>query len=329
VSSVFSEPDDFEAAMRADGGVSLVTTEPGQFRARITQVALNGMRLLDVNENVPRIAFIKIPEDTLLVALSLSRWPDWFWNGQEVQAGELATLGPGETAHVRTNGQIHWCAVSLACNEFARLSRALIGKPIDLRSELRRWRPPPAALRELTGLHQIAIKAIQADTHPIGAVDAAHGLEQQVIQAVTECLASGSRLPPIPVSPQPQDLMSRLEALLADDSTANMDTTALSGALGVSDRLLRQRCADTLGMSLNRYLWVRRMHAVRLALSRAPKGDVRIREVAQSFGFHSPGRFAGAYRSLFGERPSVTLRQGPPRVLRPRARRERGPERLS
>ena len=325
VTSVFSEPDDFEAAMHAEGSASLVTTASGRLHAKLTQVGLNGMRLLDVHESVSRVAFIKAPDNMILVSLSLSRWPNWFWNGQEVQAGELITLGPCETAHTRTNGAIHWCAIWLVFDEFARLSQALVGTPIDVPRELCRWRPPPVALRQLSSLHQIAIKAVQVDPHPVGAVDAAHGLEQQLLQAVTRCLAGGSRPPAIATRVQSRDLMLRLEELLAGHLTANLDVRAVSAALGVSERLLRQRCVEALGMSPNRYLWLRRMHAARLILRKAPEGETRIAEVAQRCGFRNPGRFAGAYKSLFGEQPSATLRHGPPPVPRHRATREHRP----
>ena len=45
VTSVFSEAEDFAAAMRAEGCPSLLIAGPGQFRARLTQVTLHRFRL--------------------------------------------------------------------------------------------------------------------------------------------------------------------------------------------------------------------------------------------------------------------------------------------
>jgi hypothetical protein len=45
VISLFSEPDEFQAALREDGLLNLLITGGGQFRARLTQVRLNHMRL--------------------------------------------------------------------------------------------------------------------------------------------------------------------------------------------------------------------------------------------------------------------------------------------
>ena len=56
VTSVFSEPDDFEAALRKEGARGLLVTGRGQFRARLTQITLHRLRLLHGEEQLSRIA---------------------------------------------------------------------------------------------------------------------------------------------------------------------------------------------------------------------------------------------------------------------------------
>jgi hypothetical protein len=53
VTSVFGEPDNFEAALRADGVSTLLVTARGQFRARLTQITLQHMHLLAGVEGLP------------------------------------------------------------------------------------------------------------------------------------------------------------------------------------------------------------------------------------------------------------------------------------
>jgi hypothetical protein len=45
VTSVFSDAEDFAAALRAEGCLSLLVTGAGQLRARLTQLALHSLRL--------------------------------------------------------------------------------------------------------------------------------------------------------------------------------------------------------------------------------------------------------------------------------------------
>jgi hypothetical protein len=56
VTSVFSEAEDFEAALREEDCLGLLVTGPGAFRARLTQVALHRIRLSAAEEYLPRIA---------------------------------------------------------------------------------------------------------------------------------------------------------------------------------------------------------------------------------------------------------------------------------
>lgn len=72
VTSVFTEPHDLAAALAHEGSRRLVVTGQGQFRARLTRVALDSLRLLAGEESLARIAFVAVPDYMVLVALVLS-----------------------------------------------------------------------------------------------------------------------------------------------------------------------------------------------------------------------------------------------------------------
>jgi AraC-like DNA-binding protein len=83
----------------------------------------------------------------------------------------------------------------------------------------------------------------------------------------------------------------------------------ICGAIGVSERTLRDCCQDHLGMGPHRYLWLRRMHLTRRALRDADPARTSVTELATAHGFWELGRFSVEYRNLFDETPSTTLRR--------------------
>lgn len=80
----------------------------------------------------------------------------------------------------------------------------------------------------------------------------------------------------------------------------------------VSRRSLIQGFRDHLGMGPMQYLKLQRLHSARRALLRSDPSEVTVTAVATEFGFLNAGHFARDYQTLFGERPSVTLRQSRP-----------------
>jgi hypothetical protein len=87
VTSVFSEADEFRAALLEEGHLGLLVTGPGAFRARLTQVALHRMRLSAAEEYLPRIAFVAVPHDMILVSLANRSGPSPIWGGDRDASG--------------------------------------------------------------------------------------------------------------------------------------------------------------------------------------------------------------------------------------------------
>ena len=307
MTSVFGEPEEFEAALRADGVLSLLVTGHGRFRARLTQITLHRLRLSAGDEYLPRIGFIAIPADTVLVSLPIGSGPSPVWGEMEMQASEIVTLGRGEQVYARTDGPCRWGAIQIPGEDLAQYARALSGAEFVV-PPAARWRPRRAALRQLRHFHGAAVRRVEARSAVLADSEAAHGLEQQIIEALVECLTAGPVEEETRTAARHRAILARFEDLLQSEPLLGI--ADICAALGVSERTLRECCNKHLGMAPNRYRRLRGMQLVHRALRSGSPVASSVTAVARRYGFRDLGRFAANYQALLGELPSVTLRRG-------------------
>jgi AraC-like DNA-binding protein len=304
VISLFSELDEFQAALREDGLLNLVVTGSCQFRARLTQVALHRLRLSTGDEYLPRIAFLAVPAGVLFVTLPLGDRPAPVWGEVEMRAGEIITFGPGVRVHARSDGPCQWAAIRLPLEDFVGYGSALRGA-IPIVPAVARWRPPRGALRQLRHLFQAAVRTAEARSGVLADREAAHGLEQQMIHALVDCLSAGPVYEETAAARRRRGVLARFEDLLG--SVPSPSFTEIGAALGVSRRVLRKCCKSMLGIGPSRYRRLRGMQRVHRALRRENPDTATVLEVARRYGFHDLGGFTANYRALYGELPSATL----------------------
>jgi AraC-like DNA-binding protein len=104
-----------------------------------------------------------------------------------------------------------------------------------------------------------------------------------------------------------------LVRLAEDWLCANLDNNVsiehLSEALGYSQRRLYRAFQSELNMSPGRYLKLYRFSRARQQLAAAEPERTTVTEIGLRWGFWELGRFAGEYRTMFGELPSQTLQK--------------------
>ncbi len=308
--SGFVEPEHFEAALRADGCLRLLITGRGPFRARLTQVTLHQIRLSSAEEQASRVALIAVPPDVVQVVLPPLDRAALTWAGIPMQPGDLLTIGPGQRMHARTDGPCRWGALRLPVVVLAEYCHAMTAAALCTAPVLRCWRPRRTSERRLRSLYEIAIRT--AGAHPGRLTDAraAHGLEQQIIEALIDCLQAGQPNVEHLAARRQRDIVLRFEEVLQAEHRVGLRVADVCAAIGVSQRRLRACCQMQLGMSPRRYMHFQRLQLVRRALRIGPADGSKVSGTARRYGFHHPGRFAASYRALYGELPHATLRRG-------------------
>jgi AraC-like DNA-binding protein len=95
-----------------------------------------------------------------------------------------------------------------------------------------------------------------------------------------------------------------VQAALSDNLAQPVYSSELAKQIGVSVRTMHDAVKRYRGMTLHRYLRVRRLWLVR---KRLIEGSQSVKASALAFGFWHLGDFSVSYRSQFGETPSETL----------------------
>jgi AraC-like DNA-binding protein len=106
------------------------------------------------------------------------------------------------------------------------------------------------------------------------------------------------------ISASQYGLFRRIEELISLDLGAPIYSAELARKAGVSIRTLHNAIQRYRGMSLHRYLRIRRLWLVRRELL---SGVASVKAAALTMGFWHLGDFSGAYKSMFGELPSETV----------------------
>lgn len=98
-----------------------------------------------------------------------------------------------------------------------------------------------------------------------------------------------------------------INTMLSDDLSLPIYSEEIARRLGLSVRTMHDVVRRYRGMSLHRYLRLRRLWLVRRRLL---AGADSIKAVALAFGFWHLSDFSRSYRDQFGETPSQTLERG-------------------
>ncbi len=97
--------------------------------------------------------------------------------------------------------------------------------------------------------------------------------------------------------------------LAMSDIDQSLSISDLARQNGVPERTLRTAFQKCYGLSPVKYLRIHRLHQARQLLLASCPDETTVTQIGFGLGFWELGRFASAYRQLFGELPSETLRK--------------------
>jgi len=311
----FTDPDAYYAAIRgthADG----VVTARGNFRADITTIQLDRVALQHAEETLPRTAYSVVDPRQFVICFPTHPLQQVYHNGLELLPDAIVVFRAASEGHNRYASATRWSSVKLPHEDVAAAGQTLIGRELIAPPLTHLIKPSPPLFSKLLKLHKAVCQLAEAAPEVLAGAEVARALEETLTRVMIQCLSEGQGIEVGSAYWRHATVMRRLENFLEANLDRTLHLTDLCAAAAVSDRTLRILSHEHLGMSPTRYLWLRRMHLARQALRMADPTTATVTEIATRYAFWELGRFAVAYRSLFGETPSATLRR-PPEDPRP------------
>jgi len=304
----FTDPFPYQTAIRA-ADVELYPTARGEFHAELTQINLHQLWMQRFYEKLPQVYAGKIrPGRQVIGFLTADHQPGLQHCGVEVSPRDIV-VSNHDVMHHRTRGDCSYGAMSLATEDFAAACKAIVGHECSEVPLQHLIRPDAALMFRLVRLHNTVGEIASSTPDILALPEVARSLEQELVHVMIRCLDDGEALGMTAGGRRHDAIVARFEEFLEANADTPLYLTEICAGIGVSERTLRVACEEHLGMGPIRYLSLRRMHLVRRALLHAEASTTTVTRIATDHGFWELGRFAVAYRNLFGESPSQSLRR--------------------
>jgi AraC-like DNA-binding protein len=304
--NTFTDPDDYAAAVRATTAHFTIMGR-GRFAAKLVRIDLKNLSMGQFSESLPRVAHVEVLTGRANISFLTQPGPSLVTSGLEVHQADILHRGTAHDYFQQSTGGAHFSSVSLPVEELVSIGAAIAGCDLTPPADALALTPPPPARATLQRLHAAAGALAKDAPAVIANPAAAHGIEQALIGATVACFSVGEGREDRSALRQHAMIMRRFHRATEEHPDQALYVPELCKTIGASERTLRACCQEHLGMSPKRYLLLRRMHLARRALQQSTSGATTVTEIATRYGFWQFGRFAGEYKSLFGELPSATL----------------------
>ena len=304
----FRDPWEHQSFFRA-ADMRVVVTDRGDYSSELTRIDLHQLWMQRNLTSLPQITHLVDHDYRCPIAfLTDAQQAPVIRNGKEVQPGTIVVGAPPAEYYYRMTAPCRIGCMSLAPGELAAAGRAIAGYDLTAPAEARLIRPPEHLMARLLRLHEAAghLAATTPDIlrHP----QVAQAFEDQLTRAMIACLTEATPVDSGSRPHQRMPVMQKFERVVGEAEGEPLYVMEICARIGVAERTLFNHCLGYLGISPHRYLWLRRMHQARRALSLADPTGKTVTTIANNHGFCELGRFSVAYRKLFGESPSTTLR---------------------
>lgn len=304
----FSDPDEYAGFIRGTKA-EFAITKPGHFAGKLVHINLHRLWMQRFSETLPRVAHFDNVPGRAFITFRTQPGASMLWDGAEAPPAAIMRHSESHSGFHRTTGPTEFAAMSLPIADLEAVGATFGGSDFTPPRDALSFIPDPAAILRLRSLHEAAGHLAEHAPHVIACLKSARGLEQALIAALAGCFGTRDSQSASLGRHRHARIMQKFYAMLEAEPDRVIHPIEICQQIGVSKRTLATCCIDALGMGPFQYLRLRQMNLTHRALLRADPATTTVTEIATAYAFWELGRFAVAYRMLFGEPPSVTLRR--------------------
>ena len=249
--------------------------------------------------------------DGYLVYVPLSKFRQHVANGTVLKDNSILILEPGSDFCLSVRGPHEGCLIYVPKQKLRRLSKHRLpptngGRPgcriipvtRKLAGELRSFIHETASAAAVSSKFEFSQEAKNSAAIAVGLVSAII-LEGQCSDFQSDGRPRISR----------QKIMGRCNELLEERGPHYITVGQMASRAAVSERTLQTAFKEYYGVGPTRYLQLRHLRQINIALQSAQPNMNTVTEILLRHGEWQFGRFAQRYRNLFGELPSQTLQR--------------------
>jgi AraC-like DNA-binding protein len=230
-------------------------------------------------------------------------------NGQVTHGDEVFAVPPGSEFCLACKPSHEWSSVHIPTS---LLFPSMPELAFESCARAQLLKPPPQVTRRFTSLVHRVLAMTESQPQLLDSPVVVDACRHELLSAARDLFASCQHSTSRHFDRWRRLTKSTVELAMSRPDQS-LSVAELARQTGVPERTLRAAFQGSYGLSPQEHLRLQRLHQARRLLRTSGQDQTTVTQIAFGLGFWDLGRFASAYGSLYGERPSETLRKPAPK----------------
>src|SRR5208282_3524694 len=292
-----------------EADLEYLMTGPSRGPWKVGYCQVNSIVLQYGVEGGSKILHGKSRSDALIFIVPHTKFADRvIFDGQEIRPYTFAVLPPSSHFTAATFGFNHWISISVPNGLFGEVAEQIGRSDLNWIEREKCLISTSRKLVDCLATEATNIVAAFANSAPLTQNRQRQGVEHALLHSLLAAISGRHDKTSLSEdnTKSSNKIMSRALEYVHCHKWQALRVNDIAHAAEVTERTLHRSFEQQLGIGPSRYLKLRQLNIVRRALRGKLGISLPITAIMAEHGVTEFGRFAGEYRTLFGESPSET-----------------------